>query len=220
MTPIHDAAAFILAGGVRARMGRDKALLELGGIPLIVRTGKMLERLVGQVTVIGAPARYRPFGFRGIEDMRINGAKDEQRQGPLAGIATALASTSAAWNLLVACDLPYLSAPWLGWLLDRAIASPKQAVIPRTDAGLEPLAGVYRRECAAPVIASLLRGVRKTTEALASLDMELVTSREWSDPTGRVLMNMNAYEDYQEARAWWEAKESQERRDSTEMEPT
>src|SRR5271165_5171522 len=100
-------AAFILAGGASSRMGRDKGLLELAGVPLVLRTAQLLEPLVAEVTVVGAGERYSALGLTTIDDQ--NGGEGE-RAGPLAGIVTALRATRAPWNLILACDLPYLSA--------------------------------------------------------------------------------------------------------------
>jgi molybdopterin-guanine dinucleotide biosynthesis protein A len=111
------------------------------------------------------------------------------------------------WNLIVACDLPYLSAKWLSWLLSRSVVSRGVAVVPRTERGIEPLAAVYRRECGAPIVAALARGVRKVSEAVAELRVELVYPRGWRqiESSELVLKNMNAPSDYEEARRWWSA---------------
>jgi len=208
-------AAFVLAGGVSSRMGRDKGLMELMGVPLIVRTARLIEPLVATVAIVGPPERYSAFGVRVIADQEI-GEKESggQTQGPLLGIASALAATIAPWNLILACDLPYLTRDWLNWLLARAMDSQSQIVMPRTPRGLEPLAAVYRRECAGPIAEALARGVRKVTEGLAGLQVQAVDAHEWRevDPDGRVLNNMNTPADYDEARAWWEAKTTRQAR--------
>jgi molybdenum cofactor guanylyltransferase len=200
-------AAFILAGGMSSRMGREKGLLELAGEPLIVRTARIVEPLVAEVTVVGPPDRYAALGLRTIADQNFPGrTATETPRTPLAGIATALNATKMPWNLILACDLPYLTAEWLDWLLARAADSSAQIVMPRTSNGLEPLAAVYRRECAAPVVNALERGIRKVSDALAEFRIEIVPESAWSklDPEGRVLRNMNAPPDYEEAKKWLE----------------
>jgi molybdopterin-guanine dinucleotide biosynthesis protein A len=110
--------------------------------------------------------------------------------------------------VIVACDLPYLSAEWLNWLISRALRSRGDAVVPRTGRGIEPLAAVYRRECGAAIASALARGVRKVSEAIEELRLDLVYPREWRriDPNGLVLRNMNTPGDYEEARNWWAAR--------------
>jgi molybdenum cofactor guanylyltransferase len=207
MKPYSQVAAFILAGGVSSRMGREKGLLEFGGEPLIVRTARMVEPLVTEVTVVGPPERYAALGLRAIADQNLGGRERiEAVRTPLVGIATALSATKMPWNLVLACDLPYLTAAWLEWLLSRAVNSSAQIVMPRTAGGLEPLAAVYRRECAIPIIAALERGVRKVTDATAEFRMELLSEYDWNelDPECRVLRNMNVPSDYEEAKKWLE----------------
>ena len=209
MKKYSEVAAFILAGGSSSRMGREKCLLEFGGEPLIVRTAHLIERLVAEVTVVGPPERYAALGMRAIADRDLRrGERKEEVRTPLAGIATALNATKAPWNLILACDLPYLTPEWLDWLLARAVDSHAQIVMPRTSGGLEPLAAVYRRECAAQIVAALERGVRKVTDAMTEFRMECLSEGDWSehDPGGRVLRNMNSPSDYEEARKLLETK--------------
>src|SRR6202158_3110217 len=187
-------------------MGRDKGLLDFGGVPLIVHSARLIEPLVACVTVVGPPRRYAAMGLHAIADRDTAGQGSEKiRRGPLAGISTALAATRLPWNLIVACDLPYLSRAWLEWVLSRASRSRGQVVIPRTGRGLEPLAAVYRRECGEAISAALARGARKVIEVIEDLRMDVVDHSEWraTDPRALVLKNMNTPGDYDEARKWW-----------------
>jgi len=188
-------------------MGRDKGLLDFGGVPLILHTARLLDPLVAKIAVVGSPRRYAALGLHAIPD---EGDSQAQRgpgktgRGPLAGIAAALAATNSPWNLIVACDLPYLSREWLDWLFLRAMRSHGEAVVPRTERGIEPLAAVYRRECREPIAAALARGVRKVSDAIEELRLDFVYPREWRriDSSELILKNMNAPEDYEEARNW------------------
>src|SRR5882762_4562912 len=187
-------------------MGRDKGLLDFGGVPLILHTARLLEPIVAEVTIVGSPSKYAKLGLRAIaDDARAQDGPDRPGRGPLAGIAAALTATHSRWNLIVACDLPYISAKWLDWLLSRALRSRGEAVIPRTERGIEPLAAVYRRECGAQIAAALARGVRKVSDVIEELGVDYVYPREWRriDPHGLILKNMNAPGDYEEARTWW-----------------
>jgi molybdopterin-guanine dinucleotide biosynthesis protein A len=202
-------SAFILSGGASSRMGSEKGLLEFGGEPLIVRTAHLLEPLVAAITVVGSPEHYRALGLHAIADRDFSCVDDQGGfPGPLVGIASALTETDTIWNLILACDLPYLTTEWLDWLLARAMLSSQQIVMPCTSKGLEPLAAVYRRECALPIVASLGRGVRKVTDAVQDFRTELVSEHEWRDidPGGKILRNMNTQADYQEARRWLETR--------------
>jgi molybdenum cofactor guanylyltransferase len=121
-------AAFVLAGGRSSRMGREKGLLEFGGEPLIVRIVRLVEPLVHEVFVVGAPEPYSKLGLRAIADRSFRFEEGaETVRAPLVGIATALSETTVSWNLVLACDLPYLTPQWLDWLLERAANSEARA---------------------------------------------------------------------------------------------
>jgi molybdopterin-guanine dinucleotide biosynthesis protein A len=196
-------------------MGRDKGLLDFSGVPLILHTARLLEPLVAEVTVVGSRARYASLGLRVIADAdqaQVHKKREKIGMGPLAGIATALSATQLPWNLIVACDLPYLSAKWIDWLLSRALRSHGDVVIPRTEHGIEPLAAVYRRDCHASIAAALGRGVRKVSEAIEGLQADVVPASEWreAEPSELILKNMNAPGDYEKARQWWLAGRTSE----------
>ena len=207
----QQVSAFILCGGASSRMGEPKGLLTFGKQPLILRIAGLVEPLVSAVTVVGLPECYASLGLNVVEDANFEIADEEGKTaGPLSGIASALIVTRTDWNLILACDLPYLTSEWLDWLLARAMASNCQIIMPRTAGGLEPLAAVYRRECAEAIIAALRRGVHKVSDALQQIRMQFVTENDWGhiDSTGRVLYNMNTAEDYQEARRRLEGRQA------------
>lgn len=205
---------FVLAGGESARMGREKGLLELGGLPMIVRTARLVEAVGAQVMVVGAPEKYEPLGLRATRD-------DWPGAGPLGGIATALRASGSAWNLVVACDLPYLTKDWLGFLIGRAQKSIADAVLPMNDAGAEPLCAMYGKSCEAAIWLALDRGVRKVTQGLEHVRVEYVERREWKafDSDGLLFKNMNSPADYEEARDKFGASSSH-RRDAEGAEKT
>jgi len=198
--------AFILAGGVSSRMRRAKHLLDFGGVPLILQTACVVAPLVRRITVIGAKRNTVPVGIRAIPDDDF-GIRSEvnSRNGPLAGIVTALSRSRSTWNLILACDMPYLNSRWLAWLLERAAKSDAEVVIPRTARGLEPLAAIYHRDCRNAVARSLIQRVPKISDALKLLRLEMLAETEWRefDPDGVVLKNLNTPAEYQQAQAWF-----------------
>jgi molybdopterin-guanine dinucleotide biosynthesis protein A len=189
---------FILVGGKSSRMGRDKALLELAGTPLLTRVAALLVPLVAQIMLAGDPQQFGKFGYPVVEDRWPDA-------GPLGAIATALAASSEPWSFILACDLPYLTGDWLAWLLGRATktaqSKPVDIFVPETAHGLEPLCAVYRSACAATLAAALDRGVRKVSDSFAGLIVERIAESEWRkfSPDGKLFRNMNTPEDYQEA---------------------
>src|SRR3990172_12388727 len=140
MADSFPVGGFVLVGGESRRMGRAKALLELDGVPLVLRAAELLRPHVAEVTLLGPPERFAHLGVRMLADRRPG-------RGPLEALCAALASSPCEWNLFLACDLPFLEGEFLGALVRRALAGRAQAVVPRTSAGWQPLCAAYYQGC-------------------------------------------------------------------------
>jgi molybdopterin-guanine dinucleotide biosynthesis protein A len=160
-------------------MGRDKARLPFRGGDLVSTVADAVARAAGNVTLVGhAELTAIPDRYPG--------------EGPLGGILTALHYTSTDWNLIVACDMPQVSAAFLGELLARAILSPADVMLPCGPDGLpQPLCAVYHRRALAALEDHFARGVRKVTAALATLAVERLAVAELS-----LFQNVNTPEDW------------------------
>jgi molybdopterin-guanine dinucleotide biosynthesis protein A len=197
---------YVLAGGGSTRFGRDKALVEIDNAPMLLRMRALLGEVTTQVNVIAAPGKYAALGITSIAD-RWEG------QGPLAGIITALLTTKetgseAQWNLIVGCDMPFLTGEWLRHLVTRALASSAEVVAPQSAQGLEPLCACWRTSAAEKLQSAFEEGVRKITQAMKRLPMEVLDEADWKrfDATGRLFWNMNTSADYNEAKRILEAQ--------------
>lgn len=191
----RNVAGFVLAGGKSSRMGEDKALLPLNGQFLLQRAVRVVGLATGaNAVVIGA----RRDGFADQAFV----SDDWPEAGPLGGIATALRVTSADWNFIVACDMPYLTNAWLEFLVDRARASAADVVLAENKGGLEPLCGMYHKRSGDPLRAALERGMRKVTEVLQTLNLDRIQPTEWRafDASGCLFKNVNSPADYEEAK--------------------
>jgi molybdopterin-guanine dinucleotide biosynthesis protein A len=160
-------------------MGRDKALLSASGRPLAVRIASAVREAAGNVTLIGPVERYAHLGFPVIADR-------EPGLGPLGGVYTALAASSAEWNLMVACDMPRVTGEFLRELLEAAEGSAADCVVPVDRHGPHPLCAAYHRRCA-PLAESAIRDRRlKMQDFVASL-----RTQEWSPASAGALANVN-----------------------------
>ena len=182
-------------------MGRDKALLELGGVALILRAVKLVEAIAGGCTIVGAAERFASLHRAKGARLRVV-ADDFPGAGPLGGIATALRASGAEWNLIVACDLPYLTSEWLRYLTGRALRSDGDAVLPMNERGAEPLCAMYRKRAEGAIREVLGRGTRKVTDGLAQVPTEFIAPEDWKgfDSDGLLFKNMNSPADYEEAK--------------------
>ena len=174
--PIEIVGA-ILVGGRSWRMGRDKALIEVDGVPMARRVaGALAAAGIGRIVAIG-PARLSA----GLETV----ADEHPGEGPLGAILTALHAASPAPVLVVACDLPWLDAASIAALC----AAPAAAVaVARTDR-IEPLCALWQPEAEPMLRAAFESGERAVHRALARLAFVEVPLRSGA------LINVNAPHD-------------------------
>ncbi len=181
-------AVVILAGGHSSRMGRDKATIEIAGVPLIRRIYDVVANCVdlGQIYIVTPwPDRYRqvlPTDCKFI-------LEQQPHQGPLIAFVRSLAEIDATWILLLACDLPNLSTPVVQSWIDRlpSIDSQSIAYLPRhVSKGWEPLCGFYRQIYLDSAIEYIDNGGRSFQ---GWLEMQIVAELIITDP--RCLANCN-----------------------------
>jgi molybdopterin-guanine dinucleotide biosynthesis protein A len=201
----NDAAVrgYVLAGGASRRFGADKALVEIEGRTLLSRICEVASQAAGFVQVIAPAGRYLDQNLGLIEDRWPD-------EGPLGGIITALrttaeSGTSCEWNLTLSCDMPFLTREWLSYLVDRALASGAEVVVPRSIHGLEPLCACWRISATSTLQAAFDEGMRKVTDAMKRLRTEILDETHWKrfDSAGRLFWNMNTPQDYQAAVQMW-----------------
>lgn len=156
-------AGAVLTGGRSRRMGQNKALARVDGVPMARRVVDALAAggCDPVVLVGGDPAALEPIGAPVVADLVPD-------VGPLGGIATAL-RTLGGPVLVVACDLPLLTPAVVAAVLRAAAAAPGcDAVVARTDR-LEPGFALWRPSALLPVGAALDRGERAVHRVLRDL---------------------------------------------------
>jgi len=169
----------ILAGGEARRFGgRDKSALVVEG-----RT--ILERQIAELSAITTDLLV----IRRDNDL-VPGC------GPLGGLHAALTAARADAVFVVACDMPYVTAPFALHLL--SLAGAADIVVPRTERGYHPLCAVYTRGCLAAVARRLAERRLKMLELLDEMRTREVTAEE-IDRFGnrnRLLANVNTPAEY------------------------
>ena len=165
---------------------------------MLARMIELLRGVTKEVRIVAAPGKYEVFGAEIVED-RWPG------EGPLGGIITALEDAGSAvraeWNLILSCDMPFLTREWLTFLCERAAKSEAHVVLPHSGHGPEPLCACYRTDAAGALRAAFESGVRKVTQGLQHVTTEVLDEAEWKrfDSAGRLFWNMNTPADYEEA---------------------
>ncbi|MBN1190710.1 MAG: molybdenum cofactor guanylyltransferase [Dehalococcoidales bacterium] len=143
-----DVSCIILAGGKSSRLGRNKVLEKLGESSLLERVIDSLKSFESEILVVAARDSDLPkladyTGLRVVEDVHPG-------KGSLGGVYTGIKLSKTIYNLVVACDMPFLNVGLLRYML--GLADSYDVVIPRTNEGvLEPLHAVYSRNCLNPI---------------------------------------------------------------------
>ncbi|HYE07186.1 MAG TPA: molybdenum cofactor guanylyltransferase [Planctomycetota bacterium] len=156
-----DLAVAILAGGASRRMGRDKALLTIGGETLLHRTARIGAEF-GEIIVVG---RRRP----GDWDLPATFIPDDRPgEGPLAAIDSVLAQTPYP-TLVIPCDLPRLDPAALRWVIDSwTAAAPRSGFITLRSGRAEPLFGIYTQAARTAIDDALEQGERSIQKVITA----------------------------------------------------
>jgi molybdopterin-guanine dinucleotide biosynthesis protein A len=154
-------AGAVLTGGASSRMGRDKALLEVGGRPMAAIAASALRDAgaVDVVSVGGDRAGLEALGLRWMADAHPG-------EGPLGAIITALEATTTDLVAVLACDLPAVTAAAVRQIVDGVEGD---GAIAQAGGRVHPLLAAYRRSCLLPLRTAFDAGVRKVRTALDGL---------------------------------------------------
>jgi molybdopterin-guanine dinucleotide biosynthesis protein A len=187
----------VFAGGRATRLaGTNKALLLVGGRPIIARILEAVDGLVDErVVVTNDESLAEMAGVRLVLD-------PTPHAGVLPALAAGLAAARADVCLTVACDMPFVSRALFEHLLAVQASTQADVVIPRTAEYLEPMHAVYRRASVlAAIDAALARGEQRMISYFPDVRVREVDETEWRalDPAGRAFFNVNTPEDLAEA---------------------
>jgi molybdopterin-guanine dinucleotide biosynthesis protein A len=144
-------SAILLAGGLSRRMGVDKATLLISGGQLWKRQLEVLNNL--RPGAVWISARTAPSW--GPAEIEVVTDKPPSR-GPLSGIAAGLRRLQTSHLLVLAIDLPQMTAEHLRKLC--VLAHPGAGVIPFHGDYFEPLCAIYPLEALAAAETALSSG--------------------------------------------------------------
>jgi len=176
----------ILAGGAASRLGgRDKGLELLAGKPMIewvVRAGpREAERVVVANRNLDDYARYG----------RVTTDAEAGFQGPLAGVASALAAATTTRVMTLPVDCPDPPADLARRLAAALDASGAGAAVAHDGERRQPLFALYRAELAeaAAVGAKAGQGVWEWQESIGAVEVDFADER-------RQFHNLNTPEEF------------------------
>ena len=178
----YPATAVIFAGGNSTRMGQDKATLPVGQDTLVTEKIPWLEQHFEDVVLSAKDSKTcTHLDIPVIEDTVPN-------QGPLMGLYSAMMATTHNWVFALACDIANPPWPLIEELWHNR--DNHQAILPRTDRGLEPLFAFYNRAALPALSEHLDAGMRSVHRFAATIDAKYI------DANTHTFWNLNTPEDY------------------------
>lgn len=208
-------SGIVLAGGKSRRMGRDKAWIELGGQPLIVRVVERLRRVCDEIVVVAND-------FGPLQNLDVVLVRDAfPGSGSLGGIYTGLEKATSPFAIAVACDMPFLNIALLRYMLAQSpgfdlvipsVPDEHRGALPTAsatgarptakDAHLHPLHAIYAKTCLAPMEQAIRRGDLRLISFHAGLRIRHISAAEVErfDPQHLSLFNVNTPQDLEYAR--------------------
>ena len=186
---ISQLQAFILVGGQSSRMGRDKSLLLLENQTFTDRIAETLLEITDSVTLVGSRQT----------DSRYPMAPDVYPVwGALGGLHAALAACRSEWAIVVACDLPFVTAELFYYLA--SLRDGCDAVVPlQADGRPQPLSSLYRIEpCLRWATELIEAGKRRPLDLLELVNTRWVPFNELRnlDQAEKFFVNINTPDDY------------------------
>jgi molybdenum cofactor guanylyltransferase len=190
----------VLAGGQSRRMGRPKAELEVRGERLLDRQLRLFEEIGIRDRLISLPHPTVGPGLSLVTDSldvrRI--ADPVPACGPLAGIVAVLEAARHPMVLMLAVDLPSVSAEWLCHLVDESRRS-GSGIVPLLDGRHEPLLAIYPIEALASARDRLENGslaLQDWVKAQLGSTPAMLRSIEVPDSFRGCFANWNTPEDF------------------------
>ena len=190
-------SCIVLAGGKGLRLGRDKVQEVIGNSNLLQRVVSQLSSFNNDIIVVIASGKSLAQ-FTGYPRFRI--ATDiYPGKGALGGIYTGLVVSNSLYNLVVACDMPFLNQALLQYMVQ--VSPGFDVVVPRVGNWVEPLHAVYSKSCQAPIERLLSQGEVRVRALFGLVKVRYIEGDEISrfDPKHLSFFNINTEADLEMA---------------------
>lgn len=188
-----DVGAIILAGGKSTRMGTNKALLKINELSNIERIITSLQpSFPDPILVTNTPDVYRFLGVKMVSDHFFE-------KGPLAGIHAGLMASPYEVNVVVACDMPFVSANSAKALVNNSFDY--DAVVPVIEGMLHPLFAVYKKKLAVIIEDAIKKDRLRIKDLLIGLNVLYLREQnlQVEGKLEQIFFNMNHPQEYKEA---------------------
>jgi molybdopterin-guanine dinucleotide biosynthesis protein A len=148
-------------------MGANKALVVYHGKPLIQYSIDLALRFTEDILISSNGNDLDFLGFPVVGDRFGVSA-------PLAGIHAGLEQSKSAWNLVLTCDMPNVSAGLIKVLLAGLPTAPN-LFVPAHNGFIEPLCGFYHRDLLPEIVTNIKYGHLSPLELITKVPGRICT---------------------------------------------
>jgi len=193
---IYPLTAIVLAGGKSTRVGLNKSKdqIKFAGrllIDWVISKLTSLDNLKEENIIIVGPKEKHPHFKRVVQDIF-------PQKGPLGGIFSGLKASNSQYNLVVACDMPFLEVKLLQYMREEIDSN--DIIIPRYNRGyIEPLCAIYSKKCLEVIEKNIQSGILSVRKIFPHLKIKYIEEEEVKkfDPKFYSFFNVNFKYDFE-----------------------
>lgn len=172
-----------MAGGKSSRMGADKGLVKLNGKNMVEHVISSVMQVTDSIMIV---ANNSDYGYLGVP-VFPDAIKD---CGPMGGIYTGLIHSETEKNIVLSCDLPFVT---MGVLNDIIKATGEcEITVPVHDGRIEPLCGLYKKNCSVIFHSLLLKREFKMLDSLKCFKVQMLDVTKSENYSERMFRNINS----------------------------
>jgi molybdopterin-guanine dinucleotide biosynthesis protein A len=182
---ISGITGVILAGGKSSRFGKNKALVEINGTPLIERVVHIMAKIFQNIIISSnTPHEYEYLGLPIYKDIIVD-------LGPIGGIYTGLKVIKDDVGFFVACDMPFLNENLIRYMA--GLRGGSDIVIPRVDWMIEALHAIYTKKCLPQIEKQVHLGIYHPRQLLEVMNVKYIDEAKLRsfDPHLDAFINVN-----------------------------
>ena len=170
-------------------MGKNKAFIQVEGVPIIKRIHSLFKELFQEVIIVtNEKDLFSDFDSKIYSDLIPD-------KGALGGLYTGISFSSFSHSFCVGCDMPFIKKSLVQYLIEDM--DDADVIVPRTKDGLQPLHAIYSKNCVDPIRKSIDEGKSKIIDIYDQVNVKIVDEKDFLcfDPGRESFINVNTPEE-------------------------
>jgi len=175
-------------------MGKNKAFIQIEGVPIIQRIYDLFNELFQEVIIVtNQKDLFSDFDSKIYSDLIPN-------KGALGGLYTGIFFSSFRHSFCVPCDMPFIRKSLVEYLIENM--KDEDVIVPRTKDGLEPLHAIYSKDCLDPIRMTIDKGKYRIIDFYHLVRVKIVEEKDFLslDPWRESFINVNTPEELRSLR--------------------